>query len=372
MDPSLLIPALEPVPSAPIWFESLRLAGFFAHLLLMNAVLGLSLIAFALETRAFLAGRPEAHGAARRGVAHKIPTALALAVNFGVVPLLFLQVVYGQFFYVSSVLIARHWLMVVGLVMLAYYGLYAYDMRRAASGAAKTGLLAVVVGCLLSTAFIYVNNMTLMLDPARWSIYFERPNGALLNLGEPTLWPRYLHFVLGATAVGGLLFSLFQQAKTRSGDPAQAEAASRAVRVGLRWFGHATFFQLLVGLWFLLRLPAPASDAILGGGAPLLVFVAGIACGVLGLLFAGLRMVWAATWATLATLLCMVALREFVRAAYLAPYFKPADLPVAPQYSPMVFFFVSLAVGLAVIAWMLRLAAKYSKDAANASEGDAR
>lgn len=359
MDPTFLVPAVDSVPAAPIWFESLRVGGFFAHLLLMNTVLGLSLIAFALEARSLFVGPEDPLRGPLHVVAKKIPTALALAVNFGVVPLLFLQVVYGQFFYTSSTLMAWYWLSVVGLVLVAYYGLYVYDFKFHAPALVKTALLAVVAGCLLTTAFIYVNNMTLMLDPQQWTGYFGRPTGALLNWGEPTLWPRYLHFVLGSLAVGGLLFAHFQTAKAKNGDP----AAVRAVRVGLRWFGHATFFQLLAGLWFLLALPSRVSAPLLAGGLPLLVFIAGIACGLLALLFAVKQLLWSTTWATLATLVFMVALRELVRGYYLAPYFTPADLKVVPQYSPMVFFFGSLAVGLGCIAWMLGLAAQSSKHA---------
>lgn len=356
----MLIPAVDPVPASVIWFESLRVGGFFAHLLMMNAVLGLSVMALAMELRVLalgLAPQKDALHAPLHVVATKIPTALALAVNFGVVPLLFLQLVYGQFFYTSSVLMAWWWLAVIGLVILAYYGLYIYDFKYHGPAAAKVLLLLTVVGCLLLTSFIYVNNMTLMLDPQQWQGYFKSPGGTLLNWGEPTLWPRWLHFLCGSVAVGGLLFAHAQSRKAASGDA----AAQVGVRVGLRWFGHATFFQLLVGLWFLLSLPQRVATPLLQGGLPLLLLLAGIACGFLSLLFATQLRLWAASWTTLATLVLMVALRELVRGLYLAPYFKPSDLTVVPQYSPMVFFFCSLAVGLGTIAWMLRLVARSAK-----------
>jgi hypothetical protein len=353
MEPAMLIPAADPVYSAPIWFESLRIGGFFAHLLMMNTVLGLSVIALAMEARVLALGltpRNDALNGPLHAVATRIPTALALAVNFGVVPLLFLQVVYGQFFYTSSVLMAWWWLAVIGLVMLAYYGLYIYDFKFHAPAAVKTLLLLVVVACLLLTSFIYVNNMTLMLDPKQWTGYFKAPGGTLLNRGEPTLWPRWLHFLFGSLAVGGLLFAHAQARKAAGGDP----AAKLGVRVGLRWFGHATFFQLLVGLWFLLSLPDPVSGPLLRGGPLLLLLLAGIAGGFLSLLFAVKQQLWAASWTTLGTLILMVTLRELVRGLYLAPYFKPSDLLVVPQYSPMVLFFCSLALGLGLIVWMLR------------------
>ena len=58
---------------------------------------------------------------------------------------------------------------------------------------------------LATVAFIYSNNFTLMLAPERWlELYHSNASGWNLNWSEPSLLPRYLHFVLGALAVSGL------------------------------------------------------------------------------------------------------------------------------------------------------------------------
>jgi hypothetical protein len=54
----------------------------------------------------------------------------------------------------------------------------------------------------LFIAFLLSNNMTLMLHPEQWSVYFKHPAGTVLNLADPVL-PRYFHFINGGLAVGG-------------------------------------------------------------------------------------------------------------------------------------------------------------------------
>jgi len=112
------------------------------------------------------------------------------------------QVLFGNFLYASSILIGALWLAVIPLVMLAYYGFY-YFSYTAQKGKGIAGcVLAISVCILLGIAFIFVNNMTLMLAPERWlSMYRAHPNGWNLNLGERSLLPRYLHIVNGSIAV---------------------------------------------------------------------------------------------------------------------------------------------------------------------------
>jgi len=61
---------------------------------------------------------------------------------------------------------------------------------------------------------------------------------------------------------------------------------------------------------------------------------------------------------TIATVLAMAITRAQVRLLTLAPYFSPANLPVKNEISPLLMFVVALAVGLAAIAYMLKVYAK--------------
>jgi len=124
-----VIPAPVPVPlPAPAWLlEFLLVFTFILHLLPMNFLLGGVVM---VSVSSFLGRNDAKHREFARRAGGALPPVVAFAITLGVAPLLFLQLVYGQFFYASSVLMAWFWLAVVLLVMLGYYGVYWYNMQQ--------------------------------------------------------------------------------------------------------------------------------------------------------------------------------------------------------------------------------------------------
>ena len=67
---------------------------------------------------------------------------ISLAITTGIAPLLFVQLLYQQYFYTATILIGWAWLLFVVLLMLGYYAAYAYKFRGApARGGGGTGWL---------------------------------------------------------------------------------------------------------------------------------------------------------------------------------------------------------------------------------------
>ena len=50
----------------------------------------------------------------------------------------------------------------------------------------------------------------------------------------------------------------------------------------------------------------------------------------------------------------MTFLRSWLRAGYLQDVFTLDQLQVVPQYSPMVFFFITLVAGIFCLGWLIR------------------
>jgi hypothetical protein len=101
MDPARLIPASDPLPVPWGWFQILLLLTFVLHLLFMNTMLGTGIIALVSHLK-----NPKSALPVTADISKKLPYTIAFTVNMGVPPLLFLQVLYGHLFYVSSVLMA--------------------------------------------------------------------------------------------------------------------------------------------------------------------------------------------------------------------------------------------------------------------------
>ena len=352
MPPHLLIPRPDTLQVGWGWFQVLLTLTFSLHILLMNAMFGGAVVTL---TGAWRRGGPGAPAA--RDMAGRVPTLVALAVNAGVAPLLFLQVLYGHLFYTSSILMARWWLAVIPALIVAYYAVYVVYFRYETPLGRVGSLLA--IGLLLYVSFTFASNSTLALTPARWTAGFENPSGAWLNLAEPTLWPRWLHMVVGAVAVGGLFAALIQDGRARRGIAGAAAARDWA----LRFFTHGSLIQMAIGLWWLMTLPEDVMHLFMGR-RPLAsgLLIAGIAAGIWAVVLGFQKKLKSAAAWLVATVAVMAVLREIVRFGYLEGVFHPGQLTVSPQVSPLILFLAVLAVGIGCVAYMLKLALRADRE----------
>lgn len=121
--------------------------------------------------------------------------------------------------------------------------------------------------------------------------------------------------------------------------------------------------QIAVGLWFLAALPRDVMVLFLGGGGlETAGLLSGIVLGVTALYFGARRMPVAAAWTLLATLFFMALTRDQVREAYLAPWFSLSELRVEPQYGFLAVFLAALVLGLAVVAYIVKLALRAGEE----------
>ena len=348
MDPSKLIPSPEAIP-APWWvLESLGVMTLMIHLLFINVALGGSILV--LYSRLRSAGRPE-EGGLPGLLAGKIPIALAAGITFGVAPLLFFQVLYGHFFYSSSILMAVFWIMVIPLLILGYYGAYIHARKGVKAPALATAAIAATVIVLLYIAFAFQNNISLMLHPGKWLFYFTNRKGTLLNLSDPALWPRFFHFITASVAVAGLFSATVWSIRQRRG----VEGAGEKIISGLRIFAFTTMVQVVFGFWFLLALPREVMMQFMGGNVLYTVMLsAGIILALAGIMTAILGRLALTIGTLLATVAVMIFLRTCLRYAYLEKYFQVTNLPLSAQYDVLLLFLVILVSGLIIVGTMLR------------------
>ena len=265
---------------------------------------------------------------------------------------------YGQFLYASSILIGVPWLAIIGMVVLAYYGVYFFSMKQQEQKSGTTVVLTLVVLLLATVAFVYSNNFTLMLTPGRWlDLYHSNTGGWNLNWSEPSLLPRYLHFVLGALAVSGLGLVVLGLRQREDG------YRQWLIEQGFLMFTGTTLLNFGVGFWFLVKLPGPARLAFVGGngfatallGIGLLLPLAAVAHLVMAKASKSpKRQLLIGVSCGLVTVAVMIAMRDVLRNLALAPYFSPSQLPVAPQWGIILLFVLLFVAGLATLYYMLR------------------
>jgi hypothetical protein len=333
-----LIPRPESLQVPSLVFRVLLILAFLLHLILMNVALGGSILNAAYRLRKVATP-----------ASSNLPTTIALAVNLGVPPLLFVQVIFGQFFYSSSVLMAAYWLAVVPILILAYYAAYLMQRKGRPRAGAFWSVASAVL--LLIIAFIYVNNMSLMLRYGSWPAYFGNKHGLLLNLSDPTLFPRFFHFVIGALAVASISWSAwahFRELRSIGAD-------EFAKRTGLKLFWIFTSIQMLAGLSWLGSLPMETKRLFMGGSAYATILLCVGALLAVGLLAHGIMGKFkVAAILLLPTLVVMALMRDVIRSSALSKVFSAGALKVEPRYGPLVLFLAVLALGLGVLAWMIK------------------
>ncbi len=359
MGPETLIPSADPMPlPAPFWiFEVLLMLTFVLHILIMNLMFGGGLIA---AVTGIFRGKNENNARLFGDITPKIPSLLAATVTLGIAPLLFVQVLYGQFFYTSSIIMAWPWFGVLILLMLAYYGFYIVAFRKDRQSRGLVGTMLFSICLIFLIGFFYTNNFTLMIRPERWAAkYFSGPTGWNLNWSEGSLVPRFAHFFVGSIAVGSFLIIVTGMFRWKK----EGEYARFLVVRGGKWFMYATMVQFAVGIWFLTSLPRNEMLQFMGGN---MLATISLLIGVIGGLAAIFimsnsirtadprRPVMLAMGLTLVVVVFMAIMRDTLRTSSLSPYYNAAALPTGPQWEVLILFLVLFIIGVLVWGMMLR------------------
>jgi hypothetical protein len=155
----------------------------------------------------------------------------------------------------------------------------------------------------------------------------------------------------GSLAIGGLFVALL--GRFRSAD--NPDLAEHAEQVGLRSFFVLTSGNILIGFWYLFSLPKEVMLLFLGDhfGATS-TFCVALLLTAGGLFGAWKKRFWLTFYHAIGLVVVMSFMRSWVRSAYLKDFFSLDALHVVPQYSPMIFFFVTLLTGIVCLGWLLK------------------
>jgi hypothetical protein len=357
-----LVPALDPAPlPGPAWlFHILWVVTFSIHLLAVNMVLGGTL----LSALSLARGKSPASAGLAAYFARINSWALSLVITFAIAPLLFLQLMYGRFFYTATILVAGAWLTLLGLVTVAYYLNYiAKRMLTAGKNPAPVVMLQALL--FLAVAAIQVAVNLLHLRPDRWGAVSDHP---WTVLADPSFVPRYLHFVLASVAVAGAVLAWWRlrSEATSAGPNGSVASFGRETRFGLHAALGATAVQLPVGFWLLFSLPREVLLRFLRGGAgymmPLTLGILAAIGAIVALALcltplAKVRLVRHGLELIVGAVVAMVVTRHQLREAYLAMARVGEKVTVAPPWGVIgIFILCLLAIGGLAI-WALRRAA---------------
>ncbi|MDX9722047.1 MAG: hypothetical protein RBU37_14975 [Myxococcota bacterium] len=345
---ALPIPSPDPLGLAapPVLLQALAYLTFTLHILAVDFTLGGVLLSLWARWR-----KLPGHASMTRFWRLSTPLGFSYLVTFGVPPLLFLQVIYGQFIYSSSVILGAMWIATVPMLIFAYGALYLHKLSHEARPRWQLPVLLSSAIVMLLVGFVLVNNITLSMVPERWAaLYHASPGGVSSNLGEPTLFPRYLLFMSAPFVIAGMVMVMVGAVLKRW---KETEKARQFSSLGWSSMVLGRFLLVLTGALLLWSLPPEIAAKVSAGGMETLFFALGLLLAMVstGLVFQASRLarldlsIAALVVASLEAA-AFIMLRDQVRLDYLAPHFQLNELTVNAQWGLFGLFAVSLVVGL--------------------------
>jgi hypothetical protein len=365
IDPKMLIDPTQAGIPAPYWFiEFFKVLGFSLHAAPMNLWYAGLLTALWLHVR----GSPQGQHFAGR-LLRQMPVIVAIGVNFGIVPLLFIQLAYYKVFYPATILMGWFWIAIIVLLIPAYYGVYAYawglhnGSKNFATWRKAAGWCAALI--FVCIGFTFANSMSLMEHVKRWPDLWNAHNtvgaatGLALNVGDPTLWPRWLlmfGLALGTTAVWVLVDAVCLTRGTTD------EAYQRwAWGFAKKLYTVGMVCAAAFGAWYVFGTwPGDLRDEMFRWPMVVLTAATAVAPGLPWLLImsADLCSAKRATVAAIAlsqfgVLAINAVSRQVVQNINVTRYVDVSAQPTDVQWGPLFMFLIAFVIGAGVVVWML-------------------
>jgi hypothetical protein len=353
------------LPAATAFYVTLYVLTFALHQALMHYVLAGSLFV-TLHT---MLGRGETGTPARRLPADLLrdwmPFMLSAAITAGVAPLLFVQILCQHEFYTANLLLAWRWMVVIPVLIVAFYLLYLLKSQRLLHWARPA---RVAVAALASVGFVFVGfcwtaNYLLSVSESSWADVYV--SGSLpfdaVDVGSRMLvW-------LGGAFASMAMFVGWQLAGFESASPDRIDVEDAAA--GPRSLAIAALGGLAAavvgGAIFLWRADEELRAILFGvaGGPYLAVAVAGVIAQAWGWI-AGRRRgaitrlrLAVVTVGWIVALVSVSVMRELARLASLSLERLGADHAMAAEFGGFTVFllFAVLNFGaIAAVVWIVR------------------
>jgi hypothetical protein len=343
---------------APLWLVLfLKVLGFVLHLFPMGlwaVALPIGLVGAALF--------PPNSGIGRfgRDVLRQMPILVALGVNFGIVPLLFIQTLYPKPFYTATVLIAWHWFIIIPLFLVAYYGVYVASFAAKPDAKPILRQLLLPVGIVASICFLVIgllicNAMTLIVHVERWNDVFAQTQiaGAVSGLGnnmrDPSLPYRLLTMFALAMVTTGVWAMvdayLFAKGNKEANTPYRRWAVRFAAVTATVGVGILCYVQTISHADY-------TSYFVIVTGVGVLLLVGIIAEAIRGEYGAAALSAITAVYVVLLTTFGIV--RQIGQHTTIIQTDGLANLTENIQWTPIALFLVTFVLGVLCIIWMIR------------------
>lgn len=328
-----MLPEYEFLP-APLWLLNiLHWLTLALHFVAMNFVLGGGLILL------FARIKNKWDDPVVQNFISLFPVLIAATVTLGIAPLLFLQLTYYGPVYSAAVLSAWPFLMIVAVVILAYYLLYgAFYSKLQKYGV----LIGLAMAAMLYVSFVYSATFDLAERPEAIGLaYRANQSGFYIYQDVGNYIFRWLHMIAGAVTIGGFFVGLL------------GRRSEEIFKLGKRTFLYGMVLTMLIGLVYIATLGEALLPYMRSAGIWMVVVAIVLSLGGLHFYFRK-QFLWAAAL-TFVSMFAMVINRHVLRLVLLEGQWDPTSIPVHPQWGIFTAFLVCFVLALGLVYYMLRL-----------------
>ena len=372
MNPTGLIRPASPLGNpAPFWFITFfKVLGLILHMIPMNVWFAGMILVAVFSTF----GKNHSLELAHR-LSMTMPAVVALGINLGIVPLLFTQVGYYQFYYPAGVLMARAWFSVIVILLFAYYGVYVYSLSVRSNRRTKFALTSAWISSIsfVLISFLFANNFSLMANVNDWIHIYTGTSesgaalGTGLNTADPTLIPRWL-MMLGIAMTTTAVFIVFDAVFFRRRDTSD-DYRKWAGKFAFAFYTLGIVVYAVMGSWYIFGALGESvlSPIVQSPFMKILFPVTAISPGLVWIaLFIQRKGLRKATTITAGILQVFVITsnvvdRQWVQNEEIFKFENVSKLPVQVQWSPMIVFLLLFVIGLTVVGWMIAKIAAVEK-----------
>ncbi len=240
------------VPFFPWVFQLLMVLTFALHIISVNLAVG----GIAVSVYEHFKGG-EYNRKLSQMLAKVATISLSSAIVLGVAPLLFVQVIYDPFWYVSNSLSAWWAIAFLLFITLGFLAHYVFYLKRHKNPAGY-GLFGLSGLVFVLAAGVVMSALSVQaLVPGAWLDWYSA-NGSLVTTGT-TLYKfelgRFLHFIVPSFINIGIFMMLYAwYFRPRADiDGAWLDWVGRA---GVKVAKIATMIEIVIGFWWLVMIPA--------------------------------------------------------------------------------------------------------------------
>ena len=172
-----------------------------------------------------------------------MPFVLSAAITAAVAPLLFVQILYRQQFYTANLLLGWRWMIVIPVLIVAFYLLYVLKSKTISgwSAPARVGLGFATAGCFVFVAFCWTSNHLLSLNEARWPDVYQ---SGTVTASVPVLLCRLLMWIAGTFVTMPVLLGRQLLSHKADSGPRQLARITLGGFTAVAVFGTAYIAQL--------------------------------------------------------------------------------------------------------------------------------